>query len=42
MTTRTRLVRILAVVFAFGLVAAACGDDDEAATSRATTWADAP
>lgn len=29
MTTRTRLVRILAVVFAFGLVAAACGDDDE-------------
>ncbi|MEM9522015.1 MAG: transporter substrate-binding domain-containing protein [Actinomycetota bacterium] len=29
MTTRTRLVRILAVVFAFGLIAAACGDDDE-------------
>ena len=29
MTTRTRFVRILAVVFAFGLLAAACGDDDE-------------
>ena len=29
MTTRNRFVRILAVVFAFGLIAAACGDDDE-------------